>query len=179
MKPTIMLDMDGVIADFITEYRKDTSRDSKEKFFRSVKERNIFTNLEKMPNADRLLKLLFHDLNVTVEILSSLGTANEEIAELGANQKLEWLAKNGVVCKANFVTSWSHKKRYASAHTIMIDDREDVIESFIAASGNGVVYNDNDWESMEVAIRDAVYKVKQHIDMTMMFSKYNLAVETT
>lgn len=175
MKTTIMLDMDGVICDFMSEYSKDTSRDTREKFFRAVNERSIFTNLSKLSNADRLLHLLFKELDVSVEILSSLGTdKNMEVAVKAASQKLEWLAKNGVVCKANFVTSWRHKQRYATANTIMIDDREDVIETFIEAGGLGVVYDDSDWSSMEVAIRDAVYAVKHRIDTTV----HNL-VETT
>lgn len=175
MKTTIMLDMDGVLCDFMAEYHKDTSRDTREKFFRAVKERSIFTNLSKLSNADRLLNLLFRDLNVSVEILSSLGTdKNMEVAEKAAAQKLEWLAKNGVVCKANFVTSWRHKQRYATAHTIMIDDREDVIETFVEAGGLGVVYTDANWGAMEVAIRDAVYAVEHRIDTTV----HNLA-ETT
>ena len=167
MKPKIYLDMDGVISNFMKAYYDvEPHIDTPKKFHNMVRDYKIFETLEKMPNADKLLNLLFNDLDVEVEILSSLGTWTQEIAELSAVQKSKWLDKHGIVTTRNFVNSWAEKYKYASPTSIMIDDRHDVIAAFTAAGGVGVQYIDEEWLVMEKKIRMAVARVNQKLELT-------------
>ena len=158
----IYLDMDGVICDFTTAYyRIEPLIDTPKKFHTLVRDYKIFESLEFMPNGQKLLDLLFKDLDVEVEILSSMGTWTPEIAQMSAEQKSNWLDKHGIITKRNFVNSWAEKYKYASKTAIMIDDRHDVISSFKAAGGLGVQYIDEQWPLMEKQIRMAVARAKQ------------------
>lgn len=158
------LDMDGVICDFITKYReiRPDVPDSKEKFFYAIEEHRIFANLEKLNNTDRLVSLLFSELSqdVEVQILSSLGTWNKKYAKLVAEQKEEWLDKNGIVCKRNFVNAFSEKKKYATGESFLIDDRVDCFDQFRAAGGHGVLYSDANWSEMRRQIISTVEELK-------------------
>lgn len=175
MKPIIMLDMDGVISDFISVYKKVVPvRDSKQKFYDAVTTHKIFRQLPKLPNTDRLLNLLFKELNVEVQILSSLGTYNKDVAREVEVQKKDWLAELGVQVKTNFVYSWSLKENFASHRTIMIDDREDVIRNFAKHGGQGVLYVDHKFDSLQHEIREKVTHVQQHLDMLEMRAKSKL-----
>lgn len=157
----VFLDMDGVISDFRKAYDEISHHCDDLKFKEAVRDHEIFTKLDFMPNAQSLLNLLFNDLQVEVEILSSLGTHDAEIAELARQQKEHWLNMHGILCKRNFVNSWAYKHRYAVHQSVMIDDRHDVIENFVTAGGLGVIYSHEDWGSMEYKIRQAVTRAKQ------------------
>lgn len=166
MKPIVMLDMDGVISDFITVYNRVVPvKDSKQKFYDAVTTHKIFRQLPKLPNTDRLLNLLFNELSVEVQILSSLGTYNKDVAHEVEIQKKEWLSEIGVNVKTNFVYSWSLKENFSSSRTIMIDDREDVIRNFIKHGGQGVLYVDHKFDSLQHEIREKVLHVQQYLDM--------------
>ena len=158
MKPIIMLDMDGVISDFISVYNSVVPQiDSKEKFYDAVSVHRIFANLPMLPNAKRLLSLLFDELQVEVQILSSMGTYNKEVAMQVAVQKTNWLNTHGInASKVNFVHSWSLKENYSSYRTLMIDDRSDVIESFTKHGGLGVLYDDAKFNTIQNEIIDKV-----------------------
>jgi 5'(3')-deoxyribonucleotidase len=161
-KPLVYLDMDGVISDFAHEYYKiEPLIDTVKKFHTMVMEHKIFEKLGKMPNADKLLNLLFDELDVTVCILSSLGTHTFEVAEEGRKQKQKWLRDNMIHCEQRFVYSWAYKKLHAIPTSIMIDDRHDVITTFKEAGGLGVQYIAEEWDLMESRIREAVEKAKQ------------------
>lgn len=166
MKPKIYLDMDGVISNFMKSYYNvEYNIDTPKKFHGLVRDHQIFEHLEKMPNADKLLNLLFTDLDVDVEILSSLGTWTEDIAAMGAAQKSVWLDKHGIFTPRNFVNSWALKYKCASPTSIMIDDRPDVIEEFKVAGGLGVQYIADEWTNMEKQIRMAVASVNQKLEL--------------
>ena len=158
MKPIIMLDMDGVIADFISVYNSVVPQiDSKEKFYDAVRVHRIFANLPMLPNAKNLLSLLFDELQVEVQILSSLGTYNKEVALEVAAQKTKWLHMHNInASKLNFVHSWSLKENYSSYRTLMIDDRSDVIASFTKHGGLGVLYDDSKFDTIKHEIIEKV-----------------------
>lgn len=161
-KPLIYLDMDGVITDFSSEYERLLPLCSEQnKFLQMVTDFNVFENLKKMPNADKLLHLLFKELDVQVCILSSLGTRRTEVAKQSEEQKNFWLDNNGIVCPRKFVTSWDQKCQYGNDYSIMIDDRGDVIDSFVEKGFLGVQYIDSDWTNMEFRIRQAVSRIQQ------------------
>jgi hypothetical protein len=162
MKPIIMLDLDGVIADFISVYNEVIPPiDSKEKFYDAVRNHRIFEKLPLLPNAKKLLSLLFDELKVEVQILSSMGTYNKEVAMQVAAQKTKWLHMHGInASKLNFVNSWSLKENYASYRTLMIDDRSDVIESFTKQGGLGVLYDDAKFSTIQHDIIDKVELIR-------------------
>lgn len=166
LKPVVYLDMDGVICDFQKEYSCIALPDGKEKFDWAVRGHQIFEKLDWMPNGEWLIGLL-NMLDCEVEILSSTGTHDAQLASLAAAQKMKWLSDNGVSYGQNFVNSWSHKQHFAKSHTIMIDDREDVIETFRAKGGLGVLYKDSDWHDMDYKIRQAVVRAKQLIHISL------------
>jgi hypothetical protein len=162
MKPIIMLDMDGVISDFISVYNAVApSIDSKQKFHDAVRVHRIFANLPMLPNAKKLLSLLFDELQLEVQILSSLGTYNKEVAIDVAAQKTKWLHMHDIkVSKVNFVNSWSLKENYSSSRTLMIDDRSDVIASFTKHGGLGVLYDDAKFNTIKHEIIDKVELIR-------------------
>lgn len=161
-KPVVYLDMDGVISDFAHHYYKyEPLVDTPKKFHTMVSEFSIFEHLYKMPNADKVIDLVFNQLDVNVAILSSLGTHTPEIAEKVKVQKEAWLDRHGIICPRYFVNSWAYKKQYAATSRVMIDDRHDVIQSFTEAGGLGVQYIDEEWTQMEYKIRQAVTRAQQ------------------
>lgn len=162
----VMLDMDGVISDFASDFNELHESVApvvvvQTLFKDAVTRHRIFEGLQMMPNAKNLLSLLFDDLQCDVEILSSLGTHDSAVASQCRAQKEKWLRNHGIFIPRNFVNSWAYKRDYATPTTVMIDDREDVIESFIERGGLGVLYDATDWNAMERKIRQAVARAKQ------------------
>ena len=173
-----MLDMDGVISDFMCVYTELSPRnDSRTKFREAVMTHHIFELLPKMPNADRLLDLLFNQLDVEVQILSSTGSHDADIVAAASLQKTSWLERYGINVKKNFVPSWSLKENYSSPRMIMIDDRDDVIARFIKHGGQGVLYDDSKFDSIEYEIREKVQLVRQYLEMSTVFSSRGIATE--
>jgi 5'(3')-deoxyribonucleotidase len=161
-KPVVYVDMDGVLTDFNGSFERIKDQiPGEKKFHAAVKDFHIFETLNKMPNADKLLHLLFNDLDVSVAILSSMGSWNKEVADESKRQKEFWLDSNGIITPRYFVNAWSVKQKYAAPGRIMIDDRLDVIGTFTMAGGLGVHYEDSDWINMEYRIRKAVTAVQQ------------------
>lgn len=163
MKPIVMLDMDGVITDFINPYKRIAQEDSRQKFYDAIRIHKIFRTLPKLPNANRLLDLLFKDLDVEVQILSSLGTYTKDIAEEVKKQKTAWLHEHSINVKNNFVHSWSIKENFSSSKTIMIDDREDVIRNFVKHGGQGVLYVDSMFDTLQHEIRSKVEMIRENL----------------
>lgn len=164
MKPIIMLDMDGVLSDFMCVYSELSPRnDSRNKFREAVMVHHIFELLPKLPNADRLIDLLFNKLDVEIQILSSTGSRDTDVSQEAARQKTLWLERHGINVKTNFVSSWSLKENYSSSKCIMIDDREDVINNFIKHGGQGVLYEDDLFDSLKHEIENKVAIVREQL----------------
>lgn len=143
----IYLDMDGVICNFhkrfVELYGEEALgfRDRKNftVYWPDFIEKKQFEDLDWFPGGQELLKFL-KDKNVEIEILSSSG--GEKFHTQVEEQKKVWLKKQGIAYKPNIVPGRKHKAKYATPETILIDDTDDVIESFNAAGGIGILHKD-------------------------------------
>jgi 5'(3')-deoxyribonucleotidase len=139
---TLYLDMDGVLADFNKEYTKfDPQKEDRKKFRDSVMTHKIFEKLDFMPDTQELLNHVCKLNNVTIEILTSMGTHDLDQAYEAKNQKLKWLNAKNIPYKANFVHNKQEKAKYATPTSILIDDSSGCIGPFIAAGGHGILHS--------------------------------------
>lgn len=149
-KPTISciyLDMDGVIADFNKRYKELYHMEPREaekhkkfyKFFETFISSSQFATLELMPNAMALIEFL-RKAQVPTQILSS--TANEEVHDAIAKQKMIWLQTHGITFTPNLVPGKRHKYKWAKPDTIIIDDTLSVIEDWREAGGIAIWHKD-------------------------------------
>ena len=172
----VYLDLDGVVCDFEKSMKQHIDKvTTPKKFHGLVLEHKIFEDLDFMPNGKKLLELLFNDLKVDVEILSSLGSWTEHVAEESQRQKELWLNKHGILCKRNFVNTWAEKRKWATPMSIMIDDRHDVIDTFRTDGGYGIHYEDQYWDTMEHTIRRTVEFLKLSQQSIMLLERYGIS----
>jgi hypothetical protein len=145
----IYFDMDGCLTNFekkFMEYygflslakreRKEWSKDWED----FILNKKGFEQLEWFPGGQDLLKYV-RSTKLPVEILSSSG-GEKNHGEVTV-QKINWLKKHGINYKANIVSGRKKKKEYATPHTILIDDTEDVIDDFNRAGGVGILHKDS------------------------------------
>lgn len=145
---TILLDMDGVLSDFEKQfgglYGQEALKNRDRKLWveqwPDFIENKQFEKLPKFPGCDELLSFIRKYPEIQVEILTSSGGLkfHEQVKE----QKKAWLKKYGIAYKPHVVPGRKHKKEYATPETILIDDTEDVIESFNKAGGIGILHRD-------------------------------------
>jgi len=144
----IYLDMDGVICDFMGSYTSFCNLNENEiKPFRNMKDKwkywepfiesNGFENLGWHPGGKKLLEFLY-GTRIPVEILSSSGgiTHHDKVMD----QKISWLTRAGIPFKPNIVPGRKNKKNFATPDSLLIDDTDDVIESFIEAGGHAILH---------------------------------------
>lgn len=143
----IYLDMDGVLCDFekkyFTLFNETPSETRDKKTFNPnwkefVKGEN-FSKLDWYPGGKELLEFI-KQFPIDVEILSSSG--GERFHAEVRTQKINWLRTHGIKYRANIVSGRKHKKDYATPETILIDDTEDVVNSFNEAGGHGILHKD-------------------------------------
>ena len=139
---TLYLDMDGVLADFNKEYTKfDPQKEDRKKFRDAVLSHHIFEKLDFMPDTQELLNHVSKLYGVNIEILTSMGTHQQDQANAAKMQKLKWLSEKNIPYKANFVHNKQEKAQYATATSILIDASIGCITPFNAAGGHGILHS--------------------------------------
>lgn len=138
---TLYLDMDGVLCNFDKAYRQlDPEKADRKRFREAVMQYHIFEDLEFMSDTQELLDFVSTLDNITVEILTSMGTYDEIQGNAAKNQKTLWLNKHNIPYKPNFVRSKQEKANFAHPHAILVDDSVGCINPFTTATGHGILH---------------------------------------
>lgn len=145
-KYKIYVDMDGVLSDWESQFKRysggvsvDTydSMHGKKKRYELVSKSSptYYANMPWMKDGKLLYNFVKEFPNV--EILSH---APNKGAYIG---KMQWLKNNKVPLKANLVSNREDKAKYANADSILIDDRDDVVNEFIQAGGKAILHKNS------------------------------------
>lgn len=143
----VYCDMDGVLADFVDQWKvyhkedpsKHKKRIGKEEFdeFLDGAPLEFWTDMKFMPNA-RGGKALWDKIkNYDTEILSS--PAESEASKKG---KQVWLKSKGINIPLNLKKSFK-KQEFAAPNHILIDDYKRNVDQWNAAGGIGILHTDN------------------------------------
>lgn len=134
--------MDGVICDWEKQFEKYSGgipvalykvEHGEQNRYNLVKNNSpeFYATMPWMKDGRMLVNFL---KNFQVEILSH---STDKQAYDG---KVTWLKNNNINFKYNLVSSSSDKAKFANSESVLIDDREDLIQQFIAAGGKGIVH---------------------------------------
>ena len=145
----IYVDMDGVLCDFTGKYtsrfgmspsetRRSGERNAINETWSTFVQEGLFTQLDMLPNADRLIDYVNSLKNVRISILSSSG--GFEYYRQVHDQKIKWLDSHGINWAPVIVPGRRYKAGFANKTSAIIDDTPDVIESFNRNSGLGILY---------------------------------------
>lgn len=159
-KPEVYLDMDGVIADFFTEYAKlagiengnyrDIPPAKTDPTLNKMVGTDFFARLPKCPNADALVDMIVKTFGY-YHICSSPLRGDFENSE---KQKKIWLKKN-LKQQPTDVIITPNKAKYAvqtdGTPNILIDDRGSNISAWEAKGGIGIKYQ-ADEDSLQVVV---------------------------
>lgn len=160
-KPSVFLDMDGVLADFFSElWSMYQSKNTKEDAWENIKRElspaqqnklvhsienpsDFFANLDMLPGGKKLLEYLSKN-NIPFTILSSplRGTQKEDSIE----GKRIWLQKHGLGSVPQIFTH--DKAQYAMTNgvpNILIDDFGKNIRAWKSAGGFGIQHEDSEY----------------------------------
>ena len=166
-KPTVYLDMDGVLADFFGGIEKmygvenwkqltnDKTKDLKKEVINRITGSDFFATLPKFPTADELIALVKKFTGGTFSINTSPLRGDHENS---GKYKKVWIANN-IETPAEVVVT-GRKETYAKdkasgTPNILIDDRPVNIQKWQAAGGHGILYQAN---------RDPLTKVEKGLE---------------
>jgi hypothetical protein len=131
--------MDGVLCNFDKAYRKlDPEKADRKKFREAVFTYKIFEDLEFMPDTQELMNYVSKLENINIEILTSMGTYDEQQGNEAKMQKLHWLNKYNIPYKPNFVRAKQEKANFAHDRAILVDDSIGCITPFAAKGGHAI-----------------------------------------
>jgi hypothetical protein len=170
----IYLDLDGVVADFVTRFRSiygmnpdeaDAKKRFSDFFTNFIKDQN-FATLDLMPDAQFLIDYL-KNVTVPVEILSSTGRpeGHEEVSR----QKGIWLDRHNIPFKQNFVPGKELKYKFATPNSILIDDTLSNIDDWKQAGGIAIHHKN---------ARETMMLLKFHM-LGLTTPKYNIILGDT
>lgn len=142
----IYVDMDGVLSDWEAQFKRysggipvntyDTLYGKKNRYKLVNKNSpGYYANMPWMKDG----KLLYNFVKgfPDVEILSH---APDNKSKIG---KEEWLTDKDIKFKANLVPNREDKAKFATSNSVLIDDREDVVNEFINAGGKAILHTNS------------------------------------
>jgi predicted nucleotidyltransferase len=142
----IYVDMDGVLSDWESQFKRYSggipvntydSLHGKQNRFKLVNKNSpeYYANMPWMKDG----KLLYNFVNSfpNVQILSHAADAKSKIG------KQQWLKDKGITFEANLVPNRKDKSKFATADSVLIDDREDVVNDFITAGGKAILHTNS------------------------------------
>jgi hypothetical protein len=157
-KPIVYLDMDGVIADFFSEYAKMAGvedgnyrkipRNKINPTLNAMKGTDFFNRLPKIATADQLVQLAVKYTGGDYSILSSPLRGDKDNS---ARWKKVWLAREMNIQPSNVIIT-SNKAAYAKSKgiaNILIDDHGSNIQKWNGAGGHGIKYQ-ADEDSLQI-----------------------------
>ena len=165
-KPTVYLDMDGVIADFFGGVEKlygvshwkqltsDKSKDLRQDVIDRITGTNFFETLPKFPTADTLINMIKKFTGGRFSILTSPLRGDHDNS---AKYKKVWINQNIVTPNETIVTG--RKEKYAVTNgtaNILIDDRPINIQKWQDKGGYGILYqaNKDSLNKIELALKN-------------------------
>ena len=166
-KPTVYLDMDGVLADFFGGVEKmygvehwkqltnDKTKDLKKEVIDRITGSDFFATLPKFPSADGLIDMVKKFTGGNFSINTSPLRGDHENS---AKYKKLWISNN--IEQPDDIIVTGRKESYAKdkgtgTPNILIDDRPINIQRWQAAGGYGILYQAN---------RDSLDKVKKGLE---------------
>ena len=166
-KPTVYLDMDGVLADFFGGVEKmygvehwkqltnDKTKDLKKEVIDRITGSDFFATLPKFPTADALIDMVKKFTGGNFSINTSPLRGDHENS---AKYKKLWISNN--IEKPDDIIVTGRKESYAKdkgtgTPNILIDDRPVNIQRWQAAGGYGILYQAN---------RDPLSKVQEALE---------------
>ena len=166
-KPTVYLDMDGVLADFFGGVEKmygvehwkqltnDKTKDLKKEVIDRITGTDFFATLPKFPSADELINMVKKFTGGKFSINTSPLRGDHENS---GKYKKVWISNN--IEQPDDIIVTGRKESYAKdkgtgTPNILIDDRPINIQKWQAAGGYGILYQAN---------RDSLDKVKKGLE---------------
>ena len=138
--------MDGVLSDWEAQFKRysggipvDTydNLHGKQNRFNLVNKNSpeYYANMPWMKDG----KLLYNFVNSfpNVQILSHAPDAKSKIG------KQQWLKDKGITFETNLVPNRKDKSKFATDDSVLIDDREDVVNDFINAGGKAILHTNS------------------------------------
>jgi len=167
VKPTVYLDMDGVLADFFGGVEKmygvehwkqltnDKTKDLKKEVIDRITGTDFFATLPKFPTADGLIEMVKKFTGGKFSINTSPLRGDHENS---GKYKKVWISNN--IEQPDDIIVTGRKESYAKdkgtgTPNILIDDRPVNIQKWQAAGGYGILYQAN---------RDSLNKVKEGLE---------------
>lgn len=138
---TVYLDMDGVLADFTNKYielfgtEPDVSAKNDPNLTKMVGT-NFFDTLDKLPNADRLIRAVVR-LFGSYSICSSPLRDDQKNSE---ENKRKWIQRH-LTPQPKSIVITGKKDSYAKGGNILIDDRLKNISAWNDRGGIGILYD--------------------------------------
>lgn len=140
--------MDGCLSNFDDAYQKwlGGKTPTHDSFREAVEDYRIFSKLEPMANASKLIDFmndLVWDHGIRVEILTSINKVNENQKRIAIEDKREWLYQYWDIDESfNAVDRKEEKSRYATPNAILIDDNVLNCMDFKSNYGRSILHVD-------------------------------------